>query len=169
MLGFAGGGDSASHGRMAEDEFQEKLCPRRAVDVLGPGRQGLGAHLIEQAGTLEWPVHQHSYFFIQRQWQQALLGRARQDRIIELHEVDVFTLDHPRQVVVSTLGVMRNTEVANAALRLPFAQSLEMDFPVQQIVHLHQIDFLRAQALEGFLHLPHAGFAPRRPHLGGEE
>ena len=36
VFGFAGGGNCAGNGRVAEYEFEKELGPRCAIDILGP-------------------------------------------------------------------------------------------------------------------------------------
>ncbi len=52
---------------------------------------------------------------------------------------------------------------------LPVAQGREMHLPVDQVVDLHEVDALRAQAPHRRFHLRDAGLAAAGPDLGGKE
>ena len=59
--------------------------------------------------------------------------------------------------------------MADAALRLPILQGLRMRGDVHQVVYLHEVHALDAQALERGLHLLDALVAAAGVDLGGDE
>src|SRR5690606_25005055 len=64
---------------------------------------------------------------------------------------------------------MRDSYVTDRSLFLPFAECLEMRFPVDQVVDLHQVNLVALQQLQGFLHLCDAVFPSACPHLRCDE
>ena len=86
--GLRSAGDHAGHGRLRQHEFQQQLVPAGAADLLGPARQRLLAQGLEHLAAAEGQVDQHRDAALGGQRQQAPLGVAVGDRIVELHEVD---------------------------------------------------------------------------------
>src|SRR5947208_9489501 len=64
---------------------------------------------------------------------------------------------------------MCHADIANLALLFPLSQRNELSAPIHQIMNLHQIHALRAQALERLLHLADTRLAPTGPHFGRKE
>ena len=147
---------------MAQHELDQHLRPARAADLGGPAGQRLVAQPAQQAAAAEGQVDDHGHAALGRQRQQALLGFARVERVVDLQEVELLGAQHRLDLAVGRRGVVRDADVAHAALVLPAAQGREVRAPVDQVVHLHQVDALGAQAREGLLHLRDAGLAAAR-------
>jgi hypothetical protein len=86
-----------------------------------------------------------------------------------LDEIEWLLAHHGFQLVIGARGVMRDTQVADAAVLLPAAQRRDMRFPVDEIVHLHEVDVLDLEQRKGALHLSDAGLMSARPNLRGDE
>jgi hypothetical protein len=64
---------------------------------------------------------------------------------------------------------MSYPDVANPILIFPAPERHEVRAPIHEIVHLHQIYALHAQALQRLFHLLNPRFAPARPDFSGEK
>ena len=169
VLRTARAGDHAGHRRMGEHEFEQHLRPGLATDVGGPRGQRLAEHRSQQAAPAEGPVDDHRDAAILRQREQPLLGRAVVERVVELDEIQRLGAHHRLELGIGAGRVVRDAEVADAALFLPGAQRRELRLPVDQVVDLHQVDAVGAKELDRPFHLRDAGFTSARPHLGGDE
>src|SRR5438094_104380 len=69
MLNPAGSWDGAGDRRVRDHKLEKELRPTRATDFRSPAGQRFSAHLAEQIGLREWPVHQHCYVPLGRQRQ----------------------------------------------------------------------------------------------------
>ena len=91
VLGPAGAGDGAGHRRMAQHELEQHLRPARAADLAGPGGQRLARRLAQQPAAAERLVDDHRDAALRRERQQAPLGVALVERVVDLHEVEPFS------------------------------------------------------------------------------
>ncbi len=64
---------------------------------------------------------------------------------------------------------MRDAEIPESSLRLPFPHCLELRLGIDQVVHLHQIDRLGLQTRERTLHRIDPGLFATGPDLGGKK
>ncbi len=101
--------------------------------------------------------------------QEPFLGFALGQRVVELNEIQLLRREHARKIVVSARRVMRDADESNFALLLPSSQGLQMRAVIDQVVNLHQVHALGAQAPERLLHLAHAGVPARGPDLCRKE
>src|SRR6266513_1678771 len=62
-----------------------------------------------------------------------------------LHKNDLFTTHHFFYFTKSVCFIMRDPQIAEAALTLPFTQRLHMPVHIDQIMHLHEINLFHAQ------------------------
>ncbi len=154
---------------MRQHELQEQLRPRIRADLLRPCRHRLATHLREQSAVLERAVdhHRHAEFLGQRQ--QALLGIARDHRVVQLDEVRAAGLQRVGECVVGVVAVMGQAGVADLALRLERLGDGDLGLPVAQVVVLQQVELVGAQPPQRVVELGEAGRAAFGRELAGEE
>ena len=166
VLGLARGRDHAGDGRVGQDPLQEELTPARAAEVRGPRRQPVPPHALEQRAIGVGPVHKHGDTAVARQRQEPALGLALGEGVIELDEVERLATQHTLEVVVRARRVVRDADVADAAGLLPLTERAEVGLPIHQVVDLHEVEALDAEALQRALHLAQTGLPSLGPHLG---
>ena len=77
--------------------------------------------------------------------------------------------DYFRDRIVRGGGVMGYANVTNAASTLPLGKGLQLSVYINQIMHLHQIDWIGAQLSHRLFHLPNSGRGSLNPDFGGNE
>jgi hypothetical protein len=68
-----------------------------------------------------------------------------------------------------SVGVVRDPDVANQALRFPLPQGFQVRRRIDQIVDLHEVDPVHAQLPHRVPHLFEAALLPLRPDLRRDE
>ncbi len=133
------------------------------VQPISPAHAGSGLSRkpAQQATAAEGHVDDHRHAALGRQRQQALLGLARVERVVDLQEVELLGAQHGLDLVVGRGRVVRDADVAHAAFLLPAAQRGEVRAPVDEVVHLHQVHALACAAARTIA--PSAQCRPRGP------
>src|SRR6185436_16196260 len=130
---------------------------------------GLPVPGMTQATAAERHVDQDRDAALGRQRQQLVLRRAVVERIVELDEIERLLAHDGFELVIGARGIMRDAEVADATVLLPLPKRRKMCLPIEQVVHLHEVDALDLEQRERALHLRDSGLPPPGPHLGGDE
>ena len=105
----------------------------------------------EEIAGSKRPIGDHRDPALLRQRQNALLHFGFHQRIIDLEEIELLAAHQFFDFAQSSGLVMRDPDVANAALPFPFLQRGELCIHIDQIVHLDQVDSVRAQKRHGTL------------------
>src|SRR5688572_9612959 len=87
VLGTARPGNHARDGGVSEDPLQEELGPALAVELGRPRRQRLATNALEQPALGEGAVHEYGDAALAGQGQDAALGLALAERVVDLDEV----------------------------------------------------------------------------------
>ena len=101
----------------------------------------------EELAAFEGTIDQDGGAVVGRDGQQLTFCIARHDRIVELDKIDWFVLENPDELIVGAGRVVRHADVTHPPLLFPFTQGAEMRVPVYEVVNLHQVKALEAQAL----------------------
>ena len=122
MRRIGGTGDHGGHPRIAEEILEEELRPT-AGERLCPVGKLLAVHGAKQPAAAERQRSQHAAFHLGGERQDALLRFAVIDRIVDLHEIRLFTLQDRdrRKIPVPGRG---DADVAAHTLLLPFPKLL---------------------------------------------
>jgi hypothetical protein len=115
------------------------------------------------------PVRDHRDPAVRGERQQALLRLAVEDVVGELHEVERLGAHDPLQLPVPPAVRRGDADMAHAAGRALLLEHRQMLLPIDQIVHLHQIEAIEAPERLALAHLGGAVAEDRRPDLGGRE
>src|SRR5690606_9974081 len=126
--------------RVRDHEFQENLRPAGTADVGRPAGQRGAAHAAEQLTAVEGAVDDHRAAAVGRGRQQTSLGFAVGEVVGELHEVERFALHDGLDFLVTSPVRGGDADVAYRAFLLHAPERGQVCFPVEQVVHLHQVE-----------------------------
>ena len=102
FLKWVGAGDHASHRRMGQYEFQEKLSPAPAIEIGGPSGEFFAADFAELRGAAraEGAVNHDCGAPLGGDVKQAFFRAPVFQGIAELHEIEFFFGDDIGELVV---------------------------------------------------------------------
>src|SRR5438094_8086531 len=100
---------------MAQDPLEEELRPALAPERGDPRRQRRAADALEEVTGRERPVHEDGDAAVAGQRQDATLGLALAQRVVDLDEVERLGAQHALQLVVRARRVVSDADVADAA------------------------------------------------------
>src|SRR5438477_7432324 len=169
MVNIAGRGNCTRDDGVPENPFQEELCPRFAIELGDPVRQWLVPNARKKVAAGEGSVDQHRDAAVTRQGQETLVRRAVDDRVIDLEKIELLAPQDFLGLGKGGVDIVRDAEIADASLLLPAAHGGELGIQINQVVHLHEIEVLYAQARERALDRVDACLAAGGPNYGGEE
>src|SRR5262249_50434806 len=142
-----GGGNHAGDRRVRNNEFQEELRPRRAVDVGGPGGQLMPLQALEECSLAKRPVDDYRQPPLGRERQKTLLRLPIQHVVAELYEVNGLRAHDLFQEAVKPALRAGDTDVAHASLRFHRLQRLDMGAPVEKVMYLNEVETIDAPEL----------------------
>ena len=125
---------------MRDDPFQKELRPGSTIEFGRPVGQRPRTRATKEVATTKRPIDDQRHLSILRERKNALFRLAFHDRVIDLEKIEFFG---PQNFFNFTKGagfIMRDSDVANAPLLLPFAQSRQMRVHIDKVMDLHQID-----------------------------
>src|SRR3954447_13028233 len=109
---------------MADDPLQEVLRPARDAELGGPGWKRFALRAPEERATGERPVDDDVHLALGGEREDAIFRLALAERVIDLQEVVGAVLEPALDLGVRGRGVVRDADVAHAALLLPLLQGL---------------------------------------------
>ena len=154
---------------MTNDELQEELSPGCAIDLAGPGWQGVALDPPEQAAALVGTVDHGGDAPVRGERQQPLFRRAVDYVVTQLNKIQRLFFHNGFQFLMAAAVGSGDAQIPNLALFLHLPEGFQVGFPVPQVVHLHEVHPLHAHKPHGLRHLAHAGLPAVSPHLGGGE
>src|SRR4051812_46853489 len=153
---------------MRERELEKRFCPA-GCEGFREVRQRRRSCAGERSAAFQRTVHEHRDALLLGERQQTMRGIANANGVRQLHEIYRLATEDILERLVARWIVVGDADVTHASTGLPFPERRQVRAPVDEIVHLHQIDALASKQSEGLLHLPDPGFAATRPHLGRYE
>src|SRR5919108_5248235 len=99
---------------MREHEFQQNLRPAVATDLAGPFGKRSSAQGAQQAAAAERLIDQDRHAALGGERQQAFLGGAIVERIIELDEIERLLAQDGFELAMSACRVMGDADIADA-------------------------------------------------------
>src|SRR5882724_6437390 len=169
MAWFVGRGNRASDSSISHDPFEEKLGPGMTTKFSGPIRQWLGARSTEEIAAAKRPVNDNRNAAFLRKRQKAFFGFAFHERIVDLYKIELFASYDFLHVSECACFVVRNPQVTDAPLRLPFTQCRQLRLNVDEIVDLHQIDSFRTQERHRTFQRFNSVLLAARPNFRGKK
>ena len=156
-------------GGIAEHPLDEQLGCATAAKLRGDRRQGVTGCAVDHRALGERAVHQHGDAELACERQEARARLRLGERIVDLQEIGFLAPDHALEFGVGARDVMRNADVAHRARVARGPERREVRAEILQVVHLHEVEGLRAQEAVGVGELARARLAACRPDLGCEE
>src|SRR5262245_2232309 len=141
MFRITGTRNNRRHPWIAKQIFQEELCPTAGKSA-GPVGNSLAAHGAEQPAVAKRQRRQYSGVRVGRQWENAFLGLADIEGVVDLDKVWLFSAKHCLYSRKITVICRCHTHVAANSLRLPLSEFRQRLIAPFHIVQLKKVNFL---------------------------
>ncbi len=120
-----------------------RICAQ-LVQPISPAHCGSGRDRTRRNNPppLKRQIDQDRHAALRGEREDAIFRGAIFGGVIHLHEVELLIAHHRLEFGISARRVMGHAEIADAAFALKVAQCCEMDAPIEEIVDLHEVEFV---------------------------
>jgi hypothetical protein len=144
MMRFVVRGNRAGDCWICHNPFQKELRPRADNQIPPPNPAAASNALCRKIAGSKWPIRDHRDSALLRQCQNAFLRFRFHQRIIDLEEIELLVPQQLFDFAQSSGSVMRDPRCSESGLAFSNLQSCELCVYVHEIMHLHQVDSIRA-------------------------